>query len=184
MPLNLLSKSTFPKYALLSPGCSKVSVESKINFAKSSPTVGPNPRATVAQTVVAVRLVPPGHTLDTNPPSPASTMALQDETQSLRLYHPEGKNQVLMTPYPTGRTTPRVVFRFPHLSLTLQMDLDARHTIPRIIGHHLLQSMSHLCLLPHLRMAKPLNLSLTPRERQSRSPKHLMSLLVLNVTHL
>ena len=111
-------------------------MESKINFAKLSLTVGPNPQATVAQTVVAVRLVPPGRTLDTNPPSPASMIALQDETHSLRLYHPEGKNQVLMTPYPTGRTIPRVVFRFPHLSLTLQMDLAAPHAI---LGHHLLQ---------------------------------------------
>jgi hypothetical protein len=139
MPPNLLSKSTFPKYAQLSPSCSKDSVESKINFAKSPPTVGPNPRATVAQTVVAVRLVPPGHTLDKNPPSPAPTMALQDETHSPRLYHPEGKNQVLMTPYPTGKTIPRVVFRFPHLSLTPQMDLDAPHTILGTIGLHLLQ---------------------------------------------
>ena len=114
-------------------------MENKINFAKSSPTVGPNLQATVAQTVVAVPLVPPGHTPDTNPPSPASTMALQDEAHSLRLYHPEGKNQVLMMPYPTGRTIPRVAFRFPHLSLTLQMDLDAPHTILGAIGLHLLQ---------------------------------------------
>jgi hypothetical protein len=139
MPPNLLSKSTFPKYALLSPGCSKDSVESKINFAKSSPIVGPNPRATVAQTVVAIPLVPPGHTLDTNPLSPVPTMALQDESHSLRLYHPEGKSQVLMTPYPTGRTFPPEVFRFPHLGLTLQMDLDAPHSILGTIGLHLLQ---------------------------------------------
>lgn len=186
MPPNLLSKSTFPKYALLSPGCSKDSVESKINFAKLSPTVGPNPRATVAQTVVAVRLVPPGHTLDTNPPSPALTIPLQDETHSLRLYHPEGRNQVPMMPYPTGRTIPRVVCRFPHLSLILQMDLDAPRNILWTLGLHPLQRMNHLYRLPHLRMAKPLNLTLTPRERQrqSRNLKHLMSLLVLNVTHL
>lgn len=139
MPPNLHSKSTFPKYALLSPGCSKDFVESKINSANSSPTVGRNPWATVAQTVVAVQLVPPEHTPDINPPSPAPTMALQDETHSLRLYRPEGKNQVHMTPYPTGRTIPRVVSRFPHLSLTLRMDLDDPYRILGTIGLHLLQ---------------------------------------------
>jgi|SRR6266403_3871551 len=140
MPPNLLSKSTFPKYVLLSPGCSKDSVESKINFAKSPPAVGPDPdhQATVARIAVAIRLVPPGHTPDKNPPSPAPTMALHGETRS-RPYHQEGKSQVLMRPCSTGRKALPEVFRFPHLSLTLQMDLDAPHCILETIDLHLLQ---------------------------------------------
>jgi len=143
MPPNLRSTSSFPKCALLSPGCCKDSAESKINFAKSPPTIGPNPQrqATVAEIVVAHRLVPPGHILDTipSPLSPAPTMALHDETRSFRLHHLEGKNQILMTPYPTGRTPSWEVFRFPLISLTLPMHLGAPHSILGTIGLHLLQ---------------------------------------------
>ena len=112
-------------------------MENKIGFVKSFPTVGPNPehQVTAAQIVVAIPLVPPAHTLDTNPPSPAPTMALQEETRSPL----EGRSPVLMTPYRTGRTIPGVVFRFPHRSLTLQMDLGALHSILETIGLHLLQ---------------------------------------------
>jgi hypothetical protein len=139
MPPYLPSRSTFPKCALLSPGCCKDSAGSKTNSAKSPPTIGLNPehQATVAQIVAANRIVPPGHTLDTtlNPPSPASTTALHDET---RMHHLEGKNLVLTTPYPTGRIPPREVFRFPLISQTLPMHLGALHS-PGTIGLHLLQ---------------------------------------------
>jgi hypothetical protein len=143
MPPNLLSTSTFPKCVLLSPGCCKDSAESRISFAKSSPTTGLNPqhRAIVAEIVAAHRLVPPGHTLDTipNPLSPAPMMALHDESRSFPPHHLEEKNRVLMTPYPTGRIPSLEAFRFPLISLTLPTHLGAPHSILGTIGLHLLQ---------------------------------------------
>jgi hypothetical protein len=104
-------------------------------------TIGRNPehQATIASIVEANRIVPLGHILDTipNPPSPASTTALLDE---VRTHHLEGKNRVLMTPYPMGRIPPREVFRFLLISQTLPpMHLGALHSNLGTIGLRLLQ---------------------------------------------
>ena len=107
-------------------------------------------------------------------------MALHDETCT---HHLEGKNQALMTPYPTGRIPSWEALRFLLLSLILQTHSGAPHSILGTKDQHLLQLMIHLCRLPHLSIPKPLNLNLTRRERQSHSPEHLMFRIMLSVTH-